>query len=185
MGVRMATHPASWLDNPPTGGFLLFGSRMRGFTLLELIVVMVLLGILSIYAAPRLSNTSDFDAFGFHGETLAYLRYAQKTAIAQRRTVCVAFASSSVTLSIASSSGSYDCAAAGDLTGPRGERAPVTLIARSGVTFAATPISFNFDGLGQPISAAGTGGAQGTQTIQIKDVGKSITVETVTGYVHE
>lgn len=158
---------------------------MSGFTLLELIVVMVLLGILSVYAAPRLFNPSDFDAFGFHGETLSYLRYAQKTAIAQRRTVCVAFSASTVTLVISATPATYDCANAGVLTGPKGESGPVMLSARPGVSFSGTPTSFNFDGLGQPITTAGTGAAQGTQTIQVYGIARTITVETATGYVHE
>lgn len=158
---------------------------MSGFTLLELIVVLVLLGILSVYAAPRLFNPSDFDAFGFHGETLAYLRYAQKTAIAQRRTVCVAFSASSVTLTISSAPATFDCATTGVLTGPKGESSPVTLNARSGVSFSGMPTSFYFDGLGQPVTTAGTGSAQSTQTFQVNGVSRSITVETATGYVHE
>lgn len=172
-------------ENPPPGGFFLFDRSMHGFTLLELIVVIMLLGILSVYAAPRLFNTTDFDAFGFHGETLAYLRYAQKTAIAQRRTVCVAFSASSVTLTISSTPATYDCATVGALTGPKGESRPVTLNARSGVTFSSLPTNFYFDGLGQPVTTAGTGAAQSTQTFQVSGVAKSITVETATGYVHE
>lgn len=156
---------------------------MSGFTLLELIVVMVLLGTLSVYVAPRLLNASDFDAFGFHNETLAYLRYAQKTAVAQRRTVCVGFAGASLTLNIAAAPGSFDCAAPGALVGPRGENAPVTLNAKAGVAYAALPVAFNFDGLGQPITGAGL--AQATQTFQVAGVTRTITVEANTGYVHE
>jgi MSHA pilin protein MshC len=153
-----------------------------GFTLIELIMVVVLLGVLAVFAAPRILNTGDFYARGFHDETQAYLRYAQKTAIAQRRTVCVTFASTSVSLAIASAPATSSCAAAGTLKGPKGE-SPATATARSGVAFTSTPTSFNFDGLGQPITSAGN--AQATQVIQVSGVSKSITVETETGYVHE
>jgi hypothetical protein len=51
------------------------------------------------------------------------------------------------------------------------------------VSFTSPPTSFNFDGLGQPITSAGN--AQATQVIQVNGVSKSITVETATGYVHE
>src|ERR1035437_10071807 len=79
--------------------------HQRGFTLIELIMVMVMLGVLAVFAAPRIFNSDDFYARGFHDETLGLLRYAQKAAIAQRRTVCVAVstaAPASATLSIAS-----------------------------------------------------------------------------------
>ena len=65
------------------------GRRLRGFTLIELIMVIVMLGVLAVFAAPRIFNTGDFNARGFRDETLGLLRIAQKTAIAQRRAVCV------------------------------------------------------------------------------------------------
>jgi prepilin-type N-terminal cleavage/methylation domain-containing protein len=58
----------------------------QGFTLIELIMVIVILGVLAVFAAPRIFNNADFYARGFHDETLALLRYAQKSAVAQRRT---------------------------------------------------------------------------------------------------
>ncbi|MBK9442637.1 MAG: type II secretion system protein [Comamonadaceae bacterium] len=61
----------------------------NGFTLVELIMVIVMMGVLAVFAAPRLFDSTDFYARGFHDETLALLRYAQKAAVAQRRLVCV------------------------------------------------------------------------------------------------
>ena len=155
-----------------------------GFTLVEMIMVIVILGVLAVVAIPRVFNSGDFYARGFHDETLGYLRYAQKTTIAQRRTVCVSFGTSSVTLSIASTSATFTCATAGTLSGPKGET-PVTLSARPGVTFSTSlaPVDFNFDGLGQPIS--GTGSLKAKQTFQVTGVTPFITVEASTGYVHE
>jgi MSHA pilin protein MshC len=75
-------------------------SFQRGLTLIELIMVIIILGVLAVFAAPRVFNTGDFTARGFHDETMSLLRYAQKTAIAQRRTVCVALNDTGVTLSI-------------------------------------------------------------------------------------
>jgi hypothetical protein len=51
------------------------------------------------------------------------------------------------------------------------------------VQYGTVPASFNFDGLGQPITSAGA--AQASQTFQVSGVAKSITVETTTGYVHD
>ena len=153
----------------------------RGFTLIELIMVIVLLGVLAVFAAPRIFNSSDFNARGFHDETLSFLRYAQKTAIAQRRTVCVAFAGTTgASLTIASLPATTTCNTA--LRGPKGD-SPGTLTAKAGVAYSAPPTSFNFDGLGQPITALGA--PMSTQTMQVGNAAKSITVETATGYVHE
>lgn len=153
----------------------------RGFTLIELIMVMVLIGVLAVFAAPRIFNSNDFYARGFHDETLALLRYAQKTAIAQRRTVCVSFTSNSATLTMASIAATFNCTASVALRGPAGGAA--TISARPGVTYSTLPTAFNFNGLGQPIT--GSGGAMATQTIQVASAANSIKVETVTGYVHD
>jgi MSHA pilin protein MshC len=156
--------------------------RARGFTLIELVMVIVLLGILAVFIAPKFAGVSVFNVRGFHDETMAYLRYAQKTAVAQRRTVCVEFAADSITLSVASIAESYNCDAF--LTGPRGEpQAKAT--AKTGVTYAAgvAPAAFKFDGLGQPVD--GSGNSLAIQELHVADAGRSIWVEPVTGYVHE
>jgi MSHA pilin protein MshC len=155
------------------------GVRQLGFTLIELIMVMVILGVLSIYAAPRMFNTGDFYARGFHDETLALLRYAQKTAIAQRRTVCAGFTTTTITLTIAATAATSDCAS-NPLAGPKGDT-PGTITARSGVTYSSAPATLSFDGLGQPTA---------TQlSVQVANAGvaisQTVTIEPVTGYVHD
>lgn len=135
-------------------------------------MVIVLVGVLAIFAAPRLFDAAAFNVQGFHDETLALLRYAQKAAIAQRRTVCVAFTLSSATLKV-DNDGSAGCEA--NLAGPRGD-SPGTITARGGVSYSSLPTAISFDALGQPTA---------TQTLQVQGVGRSITVEAGTGYVHE
>lgn len=138
---------------------------IRGFTLIELIMVLVLIGVLAVFVAPRI-NSSDFNARGFHDETLALLRYAQKTAIAQRRTVCVALNGAGVVLTI-------------DTTTPPDSICDSALalpnVPRGGSGLTGSPASFAFTPLGSTPAQV---------TIAIVG-GTGITVEAGTGYVHE
>lgn len=54
--------------------------RARGFTLTELILIMVLIGILAAFAAPRL-NIEGFERQHFARELVIALRHAQRAAI--------------------------------------------------------------------------------------------------------
>jgi MSHA pilin protein MshC len=150
---------------------------MRGFTLVELVMVLVLTGVLAVYVGPKLLSSTDFSARGFHDETLSMLRYAHKSAIAQRRSVCVTFTASSATLTLDadqnSATGGNGCEA--NLTGPRGET-PGRITAGGSVQYATTPTTVVFDGLGQP----GAG-----QTLQVQGAAGQIVIEPVTGHVHE
>lgn len=149
--------------------------RENGFTLIELIVTLVVLGILAVVILPRFAGRADFDARGFFDATASILRYAQKSAVAQRRTVCVGFgADSSVSLTI-DANGSGVCNTG--LAGPDGT-APYTLPAPGGsVGFTAVPAGFSF----LPSGAATTG-----QTISVAGLpGKTLTVWATTGYVQE
>lgn len=155
-------------------------SRQLGFTLIELIMVIILLGVLAVFAAPRIFNSDGFNARGFHDETLAFLRYAQKAAIAQRRTVCIAFSGDSASLSIASVAATTTCDTG--LRGPKGD-SPGAITAKAGTSYSITPTNFKFDGLGQAVD--GVGALLGPQTIRVDGAAGSIKVEAVTGYVHE
>ena len=160
-----------------------------GFTLVELVMVIVILGVLAVFVAPRLVDKHDLYAKGFHDETLAYLRYAQKTAIAQRRTVCIAFGTNSLSLQIAlnaptGATTNADCTAfAPSFVGPKGESPPL-LSAKGSVIYSPTPTTLNFNGLGQPTSGAGVV-LTTRSSLQVQGAPNTIIVEAATGYVHD
>lgn len=147
-----------------------------GFTLVELVAVILVLGILAVVAVPRMISGQAYQARGFHDGTMSALRLAQKSAIAERRTVCVAFAATTVSLTMRSAAGDTACAYA---VGP-GEPglgasgAAYTVRADGAVSYAAVPGNFSFSPLGQASAAS---------TIRIAGE-DDINVVAETGYVH-
>jgi MSHA pilin protein MshC len=144
----------------------------RGFTLVELVVTLIVLGILAASVAPRLIDRREFDVYGFFDATASFLRHAQKSAVAQRRTVCVAFgADSSVSLTVAKTFGGACDTPLADANGVT----PGYLPPSPGIAFAARPNDFSF---------LPSGEASADQTIAIAGLsGKNITVWASTGYV--
>jgi MSHA pilin protein MshC len=132
-----------------------------GFTLIELVMTMLIVGILAVVVLPRFADKSIFEARGFRDETLSLLRYAQKAAVAQRRTVCVTVASTGVTLTIDTCVGT-----------PTPLTLPVTPRGGSGL---GGPASFNF-------LASGATSGTGTLTLTIANAA-DIKIDAATGYV--
>lgn len=154
-------------------GKCLSGSRAKkqqGFTMVELIAVMVIVGVLAAVAVPRFFDRSLFDNRGFSDDIRSGLRLAQKLAIAQRRNVCVTLnppGSVSINVTVAAScdtplpgltgSGTYQ------LNAPGTSSFTMTL---------ASPVTFNSQGIP---------GSGGTVTVTGEP---AITLDSGTGYVY-
>lgn len=57
-------------------------TRTRGFTLVELVVILAIVGVLAVFATGRFADQDSFEARGYHDELVVAARYAQRTAIA-------------------------------------------------------------------------------------------------------
>jgi MSHA pilin protein MshC len=138
----------------------------NGFTLVELVMTLIIVGILAVVVLPRFADKSLFEARGFRDETLSLLRYAQKSAVAQRRKVCVVVNATGVTLTIDTTpvpDGTCD----GPLT------LPTTPRGSSNGGLAGS--SFNF-------LASGATSGSGTLTLTLTNAA-DIKIEAATGYV--
>jgi MSHA pilin protein MshC len=62
-------------------------SNNRGFTIVELVVVIIILGIISAVAAPRFFDLQDYKEIAFKDELVSALRFAQKRAVASGKKV--------------------------------------------------------------------------------------------------
>lgn len=145
----------------------------RGFTLTELIMVMVMLGILAAFAMPRFFDVGTYQARFVYDDVLAAARYGRQTAVA----------SGCATKLVVTTTGfqllSNDlCAASGTLfttnivPHPAGDTSAFNLTSLpSGVSFTAATVVFNTDGT-----------ASANTTINVS--GRTITIVAATGYVY-
>jgi len=150
----------------------------RGFTLVELVTIMILIGILAVVALPRLNVAQDFGATSFRDRVAASLRYAQKSAVAKRRMVCATVTAGALTLTSAAAFGAGACANA--MAGPDGANPAASAPANATLTAVpAGPLYFQPSGA-VTSDAAGTTTANFTLTV----TGQApITVTGATGHV--
>lgn len=163
---------------------------VRGFTITELVVIIVVIGVIAAVAAPRFIGQGGFDARAFYDQSQAVVRHAQKVAIAQRRNVYVDITANRIGVC-------YDAACSSRVpppltylqsTTPGGSANPTAVNCANDANWlcagAPTGVSvspganFSFNGLGRPsLGVALTVTVTGELT-------RSFTVERETGYVH-
>lgn len=124
-------------------------------------------------------DRTGFDSRGFFDRAQAVVRYAQKVAIAERRSspktpVYVLITASQIRVC-------YDAACATPVPDPVGGAA-LTLIAPGGVTLSPVT-SFSFDGAGAP--SIGAQLAISVNSAGAGDVNRTFYVEAGTGYAHD
>lgn len=153
-------------------------SSHHGFTVVELVVVISVVGVLAAVAVPRLMGSDAFASRGFYDQAMETVRFAQKTSIAWRAEIFVCVTATSITASAVSGCGT-------PLTHPA-TGAALSANAPSGVTL--TPVAFSFTA---PAAAQAGGRPNPDAQIVIAlastipgDPARQIVVERETGYVH-
>jgi MSHA pilin protein MshC len=145
-----------------------------GFTMVELVLVMVLIGVLAAIGVPRLMGDNSFAAATFGDEVASALRSAQKTAVARRRVVCANVGVTSVTLTMARQWGDACSIALAD------KDANTTA---GGVTVSTHTMYFQPNGL-ITSDAAGRNSMRGSVVIRLDgNERRSIAFEGSTGHV--
>ena len=153
-------------------------ARSAGFTTVELVVTLVIIGILAAIALPRFQDNTAFTQRGFYDEVRATLRYAQKIAITKRREVCVDYlpagAGQPDRLALTFNPTTVAGAACDSVVNLPGQSAPYVVNVPTGIALVLNT-NFRFNGLGQPSVTP--------VTVTLTGRALPITVSAETGYV--
>lgn len=155
-----------------------FGTRRgAGFTLVEAVVLIAILGILGAVAAPRFLSLRELEAARAHRQTLADLRLAQHQAAGSGCPVEVDFESGGYHLRQRSAcrSGSFDR----ELVDPVSGQSPLVVVLPEGVTLIAPVDPIVFDALGRLTRTDGT-----PTDVVIRVGGRVIAGVGETGFIH-
>lgn len=135
---------------------------MRGFTLVELVIVMLLMAVLGALAVPRLTDRSALQERGVQDQLRGLLRSARQIAVTQERDVCVLLGPGSAR-AVYTVAGA--CAAAAPLGGLGGE-AQLALNLPPGLVLGGAAL-VRFNARGQLVPAADRAISIGTLSLNV------------------
>ena len=138
-------------------------AAQRGFTMVELIAVLILTGILAAVALPRMGGALALRGAGWHDQVQAGLLHARTLSQGHRRLVCVVVASGEIRLTQASTNPASACDTV--LPGPDGDaRWAVDATSLAIIQSPAGALYFQPDGR---ITSDGAGNSAVNTTISI------------------
>ena len=143
-----------------------------GFTLIELVVIILIVGILAAYTIPRL-NLDGFRAQGFEQQAMAAIRYGQKQAIGSGCNFSVSISSSACTVEYTAPVETGCAAASTSVVNPATGQNNFCNNSQPD-SGAVLPASVQFDKIGRP-----------TGSLSINLGTTTITIESETGFAYE
>jgi len=164
--------------------------RQQGFTLVELIAVIIIIALIAAVGSPLFFNVGAFREGGFVDETRAAVRYAQKLAVASGCAVQVTVSGNGYTLSQVPSGAYTATNPATCNTPPYGVTVPdpsnvgngFSRTAPPGVALSSVPATFVFCPLGDTSAGACTGNYANVN-VALSVNSQPITVAGGTGFV--
>jgi MSHA pilin protein MshC len=164
----------------------------RGFTLIELIMVMVLISVIAIYAAPRF-NPDDYDVTEAASEVIEALRYTQVLSMehsgmdtdadSNSDFYCMRMTANGYTVSLIDNNSLPLATLVADPV--TGGASYTQSWAAGAITLAPTVNDVCFSSQGEPVNTAGAAlAADVTITVTSGSSNATVTVEEITGFSH-
>ena len=160
-------------------------SARYGFTLIEIIVVVVILAIAAMLAVPMLSTAADTQLRTAGNMIAADMEYARSMAISRQQNYSVVFSSAGNSYEVRDGVGvvvAHPLNSAKDLSVVFGDDSRLEKVDITSANFDGVE-TITFDYLGSPYSGVGTALTSGTISLTADGFSMTITVEPVTGYV--
>ena len=168
-------------------------ASQRGFTMVELIVVMIVVGIMAVAVVPRMSLLGGFDARGYADQIEANLRFAQMSALAKRRMVSLDLSATTNQFCVKKDGVTCDATCNTAAAAPNTEYALSLSNRPPGGSSSFTSGPGNvvcFDALGSPYSTTAKFAVVAPASVprivvkEGSDTAKTIYIEPETGYIH-
>jgi MSHA pilin protein MshC len=158
----------------------------RGFTLIELVMVIVLIGIISVYAAPRLGSLTAYNLTQATNELIEVIRFAQETSMIRVDSGFQVVTGGADHYRV--SEYDYTGPTLSNIASPLTGSSPFTANSGEWSGITTSGLSISFDTRGYPCASVAPCMAHMTsvQTISLTAAGESrtITIEPITGFVH-